>query len=71
MSEEKDLQSGVLARFKRDNATVAVWLVSGKRLVGRVRGYDRFTILLEHAGAEQIVFKHAISSIGPAPDSAR
>ena len=69
MSEEQDLQSAVLSRLRRENALVAIWLVSGKRLIGKIKGYDRFTILLEHNRSEQIVFKHAISSVGPAHES--
>jgi host factor-I protein len=43
-----------------------VWLVSGRRLVGRIKGYDRFTILLDLGGGDQLIFKHAVASVGPA-----
>lgn len=71
MSEEQDLQTSLLSKFRRDGTTVAVWLVSGKRLVGRIKGYDRFTLLLEHAGADHLVFKHAVATVGPARDLPR
>ena len=67
--QEKDIQTAYLARCRRDGHLVAVWLVSGKRLVGHIRGFDRFTILLEHGGGEHVVFKHAIATIGPVRDS--
>lgn len=70
-AEEQDLQTTLLSRFRRENTTVAVWLVSGKRLVGRIKGYDRFTLLLEHAGADHLVFKHSVATIGPARDFPR
>lgn len=71
MSEgpDRDLQTMHLARFRKDNQLVAVWLVSGKRLVGHIRGYDRFTIILDHGGGEHVVFKHAIATIGPVKDT--
>ena len=67
-AEEKDFQAAMLAKFRRDGGLLAEWLVSGKRLIGRLKGFDRFTILLEHAGEDHLVFKHAIATIGPARD---
>jgi len=67
-SGHQDHQARFLARARAEGGRVAVWLVSGKRLVGRVLAYDRFTILLEHNGAEHLVFKHAVATIGPARD---
>ncbi|RMG47552.1 MAG: RNA chaperone Hfq [Acidobacteria bacterium] len=66
MAGESDLQAKLLERLRQNGAVVAVWLVSGKRLIGRLRGYDRYTIVLDHGGAEHVVFKHAIATIGPA-----
>lgn len=67
-AEEKDFQAAMLAKFRREGGLLAVWLISGKRLIGRLKGFDRFTILLEHAGEDHLVFKHAIATIGPARD---
>lgn len=64
-SETQDLQASLLNRFRQEGTIVAIWLVSGKRLVGRIRGFDRFTVIIDHAGADQLVFKHAIATIGP------
>lgn len=68
MGEENDLQAALLSRFQREGKPIAVWLTSGKRLVGRLRGHDRFTIVLEQGGTEQLVFKHAIATVGPPRD---
>lgn len=65
---ERDQQAAMLSRFRRDGSLLAVWLISGKRLIGRLKGYDRFTIVLEHAGEDHLIFKHAIATIGPAKD---
>jgi RNA chaperone Hfq len=39
--------------------------VSGKRLTGIIRRFDRYSIALENHGAEQLVYKHAVASIAP------
>jgi len=43
-----------------------VYLVSGKRLTGILRRFDRYSIILEKDNQEQLVYKHAIASISPA-----
>ncbi len=68
-SEAQDLQTTFLNRARKDGLRVAIWLVSGKRLVGKIKGYDRFTVLLEGSGGEQLIFKHAVASISPARES--
>ena len=67
-AEEKDFQAAMLAKFRREGDLLTVWLISEKQLIGRLKGFDRFTILLEHAGEDHLVFKHAIATIGPARD---
>ncbi len=69
MPGERDVQTNLLERYCKDGQIVAVWLVSGKRLVGKIKAYDRFTVLLEHGGADHIVFKHAVATIGPAREA--
>jgi host factor-I protein len=71
MSGETDLQTSYLAHLRRENQRVVVWLVSGRRLVGRIKGYDRFTILLDLGGGDQLIFKHAVASVGPAKEGPR
>lgn len=68
MAEEHDLQATLLNRFQREGKPIAVWLVSGKRLIGRIKGHDRFTIVLDQGGTDQLVFKHAIATVGPPRD---
>ncbi len=71
MNETQDLQTAFLNSLRRDGARVAVWLQSGKRLVGRVKGHDRFTVLLEGSGSDQLIFKHSIASISLAREASR
>jgi len=58
-----NLQNEFFNSVRRDRTPVAVFLSNGKRLVGRVKGFDRFTILLDGQHGEHIVFKHAISTV--------
>jgi host factor-I protein len=62
-SESRNLQNDFLNAARRDKSTVTVFLGNGKRLTGRLKSFDRFTLLLESHQGEQIVFKHAISTV--------
>lgn len=43
-----------------------VELITGRRLLGRLKRFDRFAVVLESAGQEILVYKHAISTVAPA-----
>jgi host factor-I protein len=62
-SESRNLQNDFLNAARKDKSTVTVFLGNGKRLTGRLKSFDRFTLLLENHQGEQIVFKHAISTV--------
>lgn len=61
-----NIQDPFFYQLRKDEKMVHVYLTSGKRLTGVLRRFDRFAIILEHKGQEQIVFKHAIASISEA-----
>ena len=46
-------------------ALLTVVLATGRSLVGRIRAFDKFTILLDTSHGDQIIFKHAIATVGP------
>jgi host factor-I protein len=48
---------------RRERLQVTIYLVSGVKLTGRVRSFDKFSLVLEGNNQEQLVFKHAISTI--------
>lgn len=60
------IQNEFFNRFRKERTLVTVFLANGKRLIGRIRAFDKFTILLETHHGDQMVFKHAISTVGPA-----
>ena len=64
-----NIQDPFFYQLRKDERMAHVYLTSGKRLTGILRRFDRFAIVLEHQGQEQIVFKHAIASISAVPPS--
>jgi host factor-I protein len=61
-----NIQDPFFYQLRKDARTVHVYLVSGKRLTGILRRFDRYSVILENHGQEQLVYKHAIASISPA-----
>lgn len=64
MSSPNALQNQFLDDMVAANKTIAIYLVSGIKLVGRIMGYDAYVILLQH-DVPQMVHKHAIATIMP------
>lgn len=60
-----NLQDSFLNQIRRENIPVIIYLVNGFQLRGSVRGFDNFTVILENDGKQQLVYKHAISTITP------
>jgi host factor-I protein len=78
----QNIQDGFLNLARREKTTVTIYLVNGAKLLGRIKSFDKFSLLLETGAQEQLIFKHAISTIShsrrntgelrhssPAPDS--
>ena len=60
-----NLQDSFLNHVRKENLTVTIYLVNGFQLRGLVRGFDNFTIIIENDGKQQLVYKHAVSTISP------
>ena len=60
-----NLQDSFLNQIRKENISVIVYLANGFQLRGSVRGFDSFTVILENDGKQQLVYKHAISTITP------
>lgn len=60
-----NIQDEFLKKAKADRIPVIVFLSNKVQLHGNIIGYDRFVILLESAGKQQMIFKHAITTITP------
>lgn len=59
----QNIQDAFLNTVRREKVTVTIYLINGAKLTGRIRSFDKFSILLEAGPNEQLVFKHAISTI--------
>ena len=62
-ADSRNLQNDFFNAARKERATVTVFLGNGKRLTGRLKSFDKFTLLLESHQGEQIIFKHAVSTV--------
>ena len=65
MQTKSNLQEIFLTRARKQNVPVTVFLVNGFQLRGNVTGFDSFTVVLDSDGKQQVIYKHAISTIVP------
>lgn len=65
-SAKANLQELFLLRARRDKVPVTMFLMNGFQMRGTITGYDAFVVVLEGEGRQQVVYKHAISTIVPA-----
>ena len=66
----QNIQDSFLNLARREKATVTIYLVNGAKLLGRIKSFDKFSLLLETGAQDQLIFKHAISTISQARRSA-
>ena len=62
-STEPNVQDVFLNHIRRERLTVTVRMMDGSEFEGRIRNFDRFAVILDHAGADHMIFKHAIAVI--------
>ena len=60
-----NLQDVFLNQVRKERIPVTLFLTNGFQLKGTVRGFDNFTVVVETDGRQQLVYKHAISTISP------
>ena len=58
-----NLQDSILNQVRKENVQVAIHLVNGFQIKGMVKGFDNFTVIIDSIGKQQLVYKHAISTI--------
>ena len=59
-----NVQESFLEHARKERLNVTVYLMNGTKLTGRIKDFDRFSIILQNNGIDQMLFKHAISTIG-------
>ena len=62
----QNIQDAFLNTARRERSTVTIYLMHGAKLTGRIKSFDKFSVLLESGAQEQLIFKHAISTISHA-----
>ena len=60
-----NLQDVFLNQARKERISVTFYLVNGFQIRGMVKGFDNYTVILESEGKQQLVYKHAISTIIP------
>jgi len=58
-----NVQDGFFYQLRKDNTPVEVMLLSEKRRIGRIRRFDKYAVVLEVDGREEMIYKHAIASV--------
>ena len=66
MQTKANLQDMFLLRARRDKVPVTLFLMNGFQMRGVITGFDAFVVTLDSDGRQQVVYKHAISTIAPA-----
>ncbi|MGH9580818.1 MAG: RNA chaperone Hfq, partial [Terriglobales bacterium] len=59
----QNIQDVFLNNARRDKSSVTIYLLSGAKLTGRIRSFDKYSVVLEANRQEQLIFKHAISTV--------
>lgn len=65
MKNSTNLQDHFLNKARKDDLTITVYLINGYQIRGLVKGFDNYTIIVDSEGKQQLIYKHAISTIVP------
>lgn len=66
MQKNSNLQDVYLTNVSKNRLNVTMFLMNGYQLRGVITGFDAFTVVLNSDGRQQVIYKHAISTIAPA-----
>ena len=65
MSDPINLQDAILKEVRREKVPVTLFLMNGFQLRGTITGFDSFVVVLVSDGKQQMIYKHAISTLAP------
>ena len=65
MQKTQNLQDLFLNQARREKQPVTVFLMNGFQMRGTITGFDAFVVVLDSEGRQQVIYKHAISTIAP------
>jgi host factor-I protein len=59
----QNIQDSFLNTARKEKHPITIYLLSGVKLTGRIRSFDKYSVVLESNNQEQLIFKHAISTV--------
>jgi len=59
----QNIQDSFLNAARKERTNITIYLLSGVKLTGRIRSFDKYSVVLETNNQEQLIFKHAISTV--------
>ena len=59
----QNIQDTFLNTARKERSSITIYLISGVKLTGRIRSFDKYSVVLETNNQEQLIFKHAISTV--------
>src|ERR1700758_544684 len=59
----QNIQDSFLNNARKEKGVVTIYLLSGVKLSGRIKSFDKYSLVLETNNQEQLIFKHAISTV--------
>jgi host factor-I protein len=59
----QNIQDAFLNNARKEKQTVTIYLLSGVKLTGRIKSFDKYSVILEASNQDQLIFKHAISTV--------
>jgi host factor-I protein len=59
----QNIQEAFLNNARKDKTFITIYLMSGVKLSGRIKSFDKYSVVLEANNQEQLIFKHAISTV--------
>jgi host factor-I protein len=60
---QNTIQDTFLNQVRKERSPVTIYLMSGVKLTGKIRSFDKYSVILEAGAQEQLIFKHAISTV--------
>ena len=66
MKTQINLQDVFLNQVRKEKTVITIFLLSGFQIKGLVTGFDSYTVVLDCEGKQELIYKHAISTIIPA-----
>lgn len=61
--QAQNIQEAFLNNARKDKSFLTIYLMSGVKLSGRIKSFDKYSVILESNNQEQLIFKHAISTV--------